>query len=49
MQYKSNRCTECDSLLWSNHAKECGLCPECENVDAEQADNLETQFEELTK
>lgn len=46
MIYKSNRCKECDSLLWSNHAKERGICPECENVDSDIVQDLEDRLEE---
>lgn len=43
--YKSNRCKECDSLLWSNHAKECGMCSDCENVDSDVLEDLEERLE----
>jgi Zn finger protein HypA/HybF involved in hydrogenase expression len=49
MTYTSKRCADCDALLWSNHAKECGLCPECENVDTDIIQDLEERFEEAYK
>ena len=45
MEYQ--RCQECDCKLWSNHAKVCGLCPECENVDYSDNAELENKLDNL--
>lgn len=47
--YISKRCTECDVLLWSNHARECGVCPECEEIDVDYSLDLEDRLEEALK
>lgn len=57
----TNRCDECDCMLFSDHSKSTGLCPECENEsieckqDFENGDDdwseleLETRFENHLK
>ena len=47
MDYRTVRCTECDSLLWSDRAKSIKLCPECENVDSDDNADLEDKLETL--
>lgn len=47
MDYRTVRCTECDSLLWSERAKSIELCPECENVDFDDNADLEDKLEAL--
>lgn len=41
-----SRCQDCDSKLWSEHAKHIGLCPECELVDFDYNAELEEQLEQ---
>ena len=53
-QYVETRCSECDCLLFSQHAKSTGLCPECENESIEHNQNtdwfeLEALLEENLK
>lgn len=43
--YKPTRCKECDAMLWSNHAKQVCLCPDCENVDSDIVQDLEERLE----
>lgn len=40
-------CQECECKLWSSHAKDCGLCPECENIDYDDNAELETELDNL--
>jgi len=40
------RCTECDSRLWSDHAKQKQLCLECE-AECKSFDCLEDELETL--
>lgn len=47
--YKQVRCTECDAMLWSNHAKAICLCPDCEVVDSDILQDLEERLEEVLK
>lgn len=47
MTYQSIRCKECDVLLWSAHAKEVCLCPDCEDVDSDIVQDLEERLEGL--
>ena len=44
---KYQLCQECDCKLWSNHAKDFGLCPECEIVDYGDNAELETKLDNL--
>ena len=48
MNTKYSRCVGCDVLLYSIHAKELGLCPDCEPDSDESANiqalDLEEQF-----
>jgi len=46
MIYKTPRCKDCDSMLWSNHAKQTELCPDCENVDSDETKDLEERFDD---
>ena len=40
-----NRCDECDCMLFSDHSKSTGLCPECENESIECKQEFEKDFE----
>lgn len=44
---KTIRCQYCDSLLWSDRAKQLKLCPECECVDEHDYSDLEERLENL--
>jgi phage FluMu protein Com len=46
LAYKQTRCKDCDSMLWSMHAKSVCLCPDCENVDSDETKDLEERFED---
>ena len=37
----TNRCDECDCMLFSDHSKSTGLCPECENESIECKQDFE--------
>jgi uncharacterized Zn finger protein (UPF0148 family) len=41
----TNRCDECDCMLFSDHSKSTGLCPECENESIECKQEFEKDFE----
>lgn len=43
--YCKVECKECGCLLWSEHTKSTGICPECEDVDEADYDNLEERLE----
>ena len=36
------RCKECDAMLYSQHAKSRGICPECEQEQYEYESSLTT-------
>lgn len=44
--YKPTRCSECDAMLWSAHAKAVCLCPDCEVVDSDKVQDLEERLQE---
>lgn len=44
--YKTYKCKDCDCTLWSQYAKDCGLCPDCENVDSDIVQDLEERLED---
>lgn len=39
-----NNCQCCDAILWSQHARDVGLCPSCESVDCDVIEDLETRL-----
>ena len=41
----TNRCDECDCMLFSDHSKSTGLCPECENESIECKQEFENNSE----
>jgi phage FluMu protein Com len=41
------RCQSCDSVLWSDKAKQLRLCPECECVDECDYSDLEECLEKV--
>jgi predicted Zn-ribbon and HTH transcriptional regulator len=44
---KRTVCKECDCTLWSDRAKSLSLCPDCEDVDYDYNQDLESQLENL--
>lgn len=42
----TRRCAECDARLWSEDAKQKGLCPECQDEDVNEATDLEGRLED---
>ena len=45
--YKPTRCKECDAMLWSNHAKQVCLCPDCEIPDSDIIEDLEDRYKRV--
>ena len=44
---KTVRCQSCDSILWSDRAKQLKTCPECECVDEHGYSDLEERLENV--
>ena len=41
------RCKDCDCALWSEYARELGVCPECEGQEEGERLDLEDELEIL--
>ena len=41
------RCNECDAMLYSQHAKSCGICPDCEQEHYELSLTVDDESDEI--